>query len=165
MKPTSSRFTVRVAKESLKFSAAHFIAYQGFRESLHGHNYAVSVTVEGTLGADGYVIDFGLVKRAAKRICAEFDERVLVPTESDTLSVVERDGAVELTCEDGSRFLLPRSDVVLLPIAHSSAEELCRYLCHRLTDELRANASGGLTAIEVGVAESPGQAASYREGL
>ena len=37
----SSGYRVVVQKDYLKFSAAHFIAYKGFREPLHGHNYQV----------------------------------------------------------------------------------------------------------------------------
>src|SRR5947207_1271503 len=73
------RYSVVVAKDYLKFAAAHFIAYPGFREPLHGHNYQVSVRVEADLGPDGYVLDFGLVKRVAKALCEELDERVLLP--------------------------------------------------------------------------------------
>ena len=39
-------FRVHVTKDYLKFNAAHFIAYKGFREALHGHNYRVSVDIE-----------------------------------------------------------------------------------------------------------------------
>ncbi len=162
MTAPDTRFTLHVAKEALKFSAAHFIAYRGFRERLHGHNYAVAVTVAGALGSDGYVLDFGLVKQVAKRMCDELDERVLVPVQSEVLTIVERDGTVELGCEDGSRFVLPRSDVAMVPIAHSSAEELARYLCRRLAHELGAQARSALQAVEVAVAEAPGQAAAYR---
>ena len=77
------RYSVVVAKDYLKFSAAHFIAYPGFREPLHGHNYQVSVRVEAELGGDGYVLDFGLVKKLALELCEELDERVLVPESSD----------------------------------------------------------------------------------
>jgi 6-pyruvoyltetrahydropterin/6-carboxytetrahydropterin synthase len=155
-------FTLHVAKEFLSFSAAHFIAHKDSRELLHGHNYRLAVTVEGTLGPNGYVIDFGLVKQAARRLCNELDSRTLIPTRSDTLSVVERGQAVEITCDDGSHFVLPRTDVVMLPIVHSSVEELSRYLCERLSEELRSCASGDITAVEVSVAEGPGQDASYR---
>lgn len=70
---STRRFQVFVGKEYLKFNAAHFIAYPGFRERLHGHNYHVSVRLEGELGAEGYVLDFGVVKRATKRVCEELD--------------------------------------------------------------------------------------------
>ena len=66
----AQHFDVFVGKEYLKFNAAHFIAYPGFRERLHGHNYHVTVRVTGELGPDGYVLDFGIVKRATKRVCA-----------------------------------------------------------------------------------------------
>jgi len=46
----AQRFDVFVGKEYLKFNAAHFIAYPGFRERLHGHNYHVTVRLEGELG-------------------------------------------------------------------------------------------------------------------
>jgi 6-pyruvoyl-tetrahydropterin synthase len=44
---SKANFSIHVAKENLKFSAAHFIAYPGFREPLHGHNYQVGVYLEG----------------------------------------------------------------------------------------------------------------------
>src|SRR5487761_2283059 len=52
-----SGFSVQVAKENLKFSAAHCMAYPGFREALHGHNCQVGVSIEGRLGVAGYVLD------------------------------------------------------------------------------------------------------------
>jgi len=158
------RYSVVVTKDYLKFAAAHFIAYPGFREPLHGHNYQVTVRVEADLGPDGYVLDFGLVKRVAKELCEQLDERVLLPAGSDCLRIVEAGDGVEVTTERGDRFRFPASDVRLLPIAHSSAEELAAYLAGRLRDALRAEAGGrGLVALEIGVAEAPGQAAYCRE--
>jgi 6-pyruvoyl-tetrahydropterin synthase len=160
------RYSVVVAKDYLKFAAAHFIAYPGFREPLHGHNYQVSVRVEADLGPDGYVLDFGLVKRAAKALCAELDERILVPERSECLTITRLAQAVEVTTESGERFRFPAGDVRLLPIAHSSAEEIAAYLLVRLRDALRAEAGGrGLLALEVGVAEAPGQIAYCREAF
>jgi dihydroneopterin triphosphate aldolase (PTPS-III) / 6-pyruvoyltetrahydropterin synthase len=160
-----SRYQVHVSKDYLKFAAAHFIAYKGFRESLHGHNYQVSVSVEGGLGADGYVVDFGLVKEAAKRVCQRLDERVLLPAESDCLSFERADGQIALTYEDGTRFSFPESDVVLLPIVHSSAEELARYVLSEIRGELPDLQRRGAKSMEVGVAEAPGQVAYCRQDL
>ena len=160
----SQRYSVVVAKDYLKFSAAHFIAYPGFREPLHGHNYQVSVRVEADLGPDGYVLDFGLVKRVAHALCRELDERVLLPLESDCLITERTEDAVEVVTATGERFRFPAGDVRLLPIAHSSAEELAAYLLGRIRDALHAEVGGrGLLALEVGVAEAPGQVAYYRE--
>jgi 6-pyruvoyltetrahydropterin/6-carboxytetrahydropterin synthase len=162
---TNDRYRIHVFKDYLKFSAAHFIAYKGFREPLHGHNYQVSVRVEGGLGDDGYVLDFGLVKRAAERICERLDDRVVLPANSDCLEVVRSDGQIVATYEDGSRFSFPESDVVLLPIVHSSAEELARYLLAELGKELPDLERRGVRWLEVGVAEAPGQIAYCRRDL
>ncbi len=125
-------FSIHVAKENLKFSAAHFIAYPGFREPLHGHNYQVGINVEGRLASTGYVLDFGLVKQLTRQIS----------------------------------FVFPAADVALLPIIHSSAEELARFIWNELSGELaRRNALGDVSAMEVSVAEGPGQAAIYRQEL
>jgi 6-pyruvoyltetrahydropterin/6-carboxytetrahydropterin synthase len=153
-----------VSKDYLKFSAAHFIAYPGFREPLHGHNYQVSVRIEAALGPDGYVLDFGLVKRVAKGLCDELDERVIVPRDSECLTVGSDADGVDVTTETGDRFRFPLADVCVLPIAHSSAEELAAYLLGRLRDALAAEATGrAVVGIEVGVAEAPGQVAYCRE--
>lgn len=157
------RYGLVVSKDYLKFAAAHFIAYRGFREPLHGHNYQVSVRLEADLGPDGYVLDFGTVKRLARALCEELDERVLVPTQSDCLQVTTSGASVEVTTEDGARFVFPTSDTRLLPIAHSSAEELAAYLLDRLRDALRSEIGGrSLAMLEVGVAEAPGQMAFCR---
>jgi 6-pyruvoyltetrahydropterin/6-carboxytetrahydropterin synthase len=155
------RYEVYVGKEYLKFNAAHFIAYPGFRERLHGHNYQVAVRLEGELGPDGYVVDFGLVKRVTKAVCEELDERTIVPVNSDCLTIEQTDDSVVVSYEDGSRFVFPRDDVVLLPIVHSSAEELAAWVAGRLKVELEAAGARPWSRLEVSVAETPGQAASF----
>jgi dihydroneopterin triphosphate aldolase (PTPS-III) / 6-pyruvoyltetrahydropterin synthase len=158
-------YRVVVEKDYLKFSAAHFIAYKGFREPLHGHNYQVSVMLSGTVGPDGYVLDFGIVKQVTKAVCEELDERILVPARSDCLAVSHDGPSVVLIYEDGARFLFPATDCVLLPIVHASAEELAGYVLSRLREGLGTLAMRGLTEIEVGVSEAPGQAAYCRAEL
>jgi 6-pyruvoyl-tetrahydropterin synthase len=158
----NGRYEVYVSKDSFKFNAAHFIAYPGFRERLHGHNYRVSVRMEGPVGQDGYVVDFGDIKRAARDICKALNERLVVPMESDVLEIRVEDGQVQMTCEDGTRFSFPEDDCALLAIRHSSAEELAEYLGGQLRAALPLLESRGVTLLEVGVAEAPGQEARYR---
>lgn len=161
----SAGFSIHVAKENLKFSAAHFIAYPGFREPLHGHNYQVGVTVEGRLMGTGYVLDFSLVKRATKEIVDRLDERTLIPADSDCLQVESRSGAIVIRYER-DEFTLPAADVCLLPIVHTSAEELARYIWNQLHAALAGRqALSGVIAMEVSVAEGPGQAAVYRQEI
>lgn len=160
--PAQESFRVHVTKDYLKFSAAHFIAYPGFRERLHGHNYRVSVAIHGPLGRQGYVVDFGVVKRIARRLCDRLDEHLLIPEKSDCLTVREEGERVFVRYEH-DEFSFPRGDVLLLPIVHSSAEELAQYLAGELRRELAEEGVAGLTAIEVGVEESFGQSAIFRQ--
>ncbi|MEE8312217.1 MAG: 6-carboxytetrahydropterin synthase [Candidatus Binatia bacterium] len=158
----TERYEVFVSKDYFKFNAAHFMAYPGFRERLHGHNYRISVRVTGGLGPDGYVVDFGDIKKGARTICEEIDERTIVPLESDCIDITQRDGQVDLVCEDGSRFSIPAADCALLPIRHSSAEELASYICRRLVGELKVLESRSVDSVEVAVAEAPLQEARCR---
>ena len=57
---------------------------------------------------------------------------MIVPVRSDCLTVREEGEVVSLTTETGDRFAFPFADVRLLPIVHSSAEELAAYLLDRL---------------------------------
>jgi dihydroneopterin triphosphate aldolase (PTPS-III) / 6-pyruvoyltetrahydropterin synthase len=156
-----SRFAIHVAKENLKFSAAHFIAYPGFREPLHGHNYQVGVRVCGDLSASGYVLDFGLVKKLTKEIVDRLDERTIIPQRSDCLRIEMMGERVRIRYED-DEFVLPRKDLCLLPLIHSSAEELARFIWEELRSALESNrALGGVTSLEIAVAEGPGQSAIY----
>ncbi len=160
---TTTTFRVHVTKDYLKFNAAHFIAYKGFREALHGHNYRVSVDIEAaSLSAEGYVLDFGIVKNVAKRVCKRLDEKTVIPTKSDCLQIREANGQV-VVLYDNDEFRFPRTDVALIPIVHSSAEELARYLAGEIRRELGVEGVERIGALQVGVEETPGQAAYYRE--
>src|ERR1700732_1741612 len=148
-----SGFSIHVTKENLKFSAAHFIAYPGFREPLHGHNYQVGVRLEGRLADCGYVLDFGLIKKITKEIADRLDERTIIPADSACLTI-ERSGNEFAVLYGHDRFVFPVSDVAILPIAHSSAEELARYIWNELRNSLQMkNVLYDIISMEISVAE------------
>lgn len=161
--PTS--FSVTIGKDHLRFSAAHFIAYPGFREPLNGHTYQVEVTVSGELGHEGYVIDFLTLQAMAQKECATLDCRVLIPCKSDCLEIVENSIEVFVHCEDGSRFVFPRPDVCLLPLVHTSSEEIANYLLSELGRKLLELGRDNLRSIEVIVEDSPGHIAVCQQNF
>src|SRR5678809_1048521 len=56
---TMERWSIELAKEYFKFSAAHFLIFpDGSSERLHGHNYRVRVEIEASLTRHGLVLDF-----------------------------------------------------------------------------------------------------------
>lgn len=159
-------FEVYVAKEDFKFHAAHFVAFEGYREKLHGHNYKAGVRLYGSrkISGDGYVIDFGNIKTVTRKVCKELNEHFLCPMLSDVMDITISDNSVSLNCQDGSHFEFPKSDCVLLPIVHATAEELAIYLWSRLIHGLNAEwlLERGIHTLEVIVAEAIGQEATFR---
>ncbi len=158
-------YRIHVNKDYLTFASGHFITYDGHEcERLHGHNYRVGVTVEGPLSPSQYVLNFVTVKRTMKRLTDELDHRVLLATENALIEVREQGDEVHAECK-GRRYVFPRGDVVLVPIANTTAELLATHLARRFKEELHALGERSLTAIEIEVEESTGQSAVYRESL
>jgi len=65
---------------------------------------------------------------------------------------------------DGSKFVFPAADCALLPVHHSSAEELSRLLCLDLVDAMGgagALRGRGMRSIKVALIETPRQEARY----
>jgi 6-pyruvoyltetrahydropterin/6-carboxytetrahydropterin synthase len=61
------------------FAAAHRLReFNGECENLHGHNWKIEVYVTGeTLGKDGLLCDFRLIKDETKRILTKLDHKFL----------------------------------------------------------------------------------------
>lgn len=161
-------FEVYVAKEDFKFHAAHFVAFDGYREKLHGHNYKAGVRVYGSrkISGDGYVVDFGNIKKVTRKICKELNEHFLCPMLSDVMviEISEEEQTVTLSCQDGSYFVFPKGDCALLPIVHATTEELAIYLWSRLLHGLNSEylLERGIHTLEIVVAEAVGQEATFR---
>lgn len=45
------------------------------------------MTITGAVGSDGYVVDFGEIKKISRVICKDLNESFLVPMNSDALKV------------------------------------------------------------------------------
>ena len=85
---------------------------------------------------------------------------------SDCLRIETVAGSVRMTTRTAGASSSPAADCALLPIVHSSAEELAAYLLGRLRDALAAEVAGRhVRVIAVGVAEAPGQTAWCEETL
>eukprot|EP00520_Triparma_pacifica_P013240 CAMPEP_0118660198 /NCGR_PEP_ID=MMETSP0785-20121206/15540_1 /TAXON_ID=91992 /ORGANISM="Bolidomonas pacifica, Strain CCMP 1866" /LENGTH=202 /DNA_ID=CAMNT_0006553399 /DNA_START=32 /DNA_END=637 /DNA_ORIENTATION=+ len=168
-KPTS--FSVCVAKEDFKFNLAHFVAYEGFRERLHGHNYSLSITLlspNPLLESDGYVVDFGVVKKSVRAVCKSLNERVIVPTKSDVIKIfsfIENDAPhTRLECEDKSVFVFPTSDCFMAPIVHSTVEEISLYMYGRIVEGIGEEylRERNVREMLIKISEAPGQSAEMR---
>lgn len=166
-----SEFEIFVCKADFKFNCAHFIAYKGFRERLHGHNYHVSVKVTGTgdVGEEGYLIDFGDIKKATRFLCSSMNEYFICPMRSDVMyiDIESEPSQLIISCEDGAHFSFPQKDCKMLPLVHSSAEELAHYFWCQIIRRigLKDLLARGINVLEVGIAEAIGQEAIFRSPL
>ncbi len=151
------RYHVRVTKDYLVFSAAHFITFNGnICERLHGHNYRVAAEVEGPLDENHYVIDFIALRDALREIVTELDHYVLLPTEHPAIRVTADEKSVVAVFDD-RRWEFPRGDCVLLPVANTTAELLARYIGLRLLDALEARTGARPACARIEVDECEGQ--------
>ena len=85
------RFSIEVKKDYFNFASAHFLIFaNGRREPLHGHNYQVSVAMEGELDRAGVVLDFITFKPLVKQVCDALDHRTLIQTNSSAIKSAEK---------------------------------------------------------------------------
>jgi len=157
-------YRVIVEKGNLGFSAAHFITYGGKCERLHGHNYAVSAELEGELTGDRYVFDFVVLKKIIRQICNDMDHYFLLPEKNEHLTIKKLEGEWEVRFQE-RRYLFPEKDVLPLPVDNATAERLAEYISEQVIKALPEEELPHLTALTVGVEESPGQTAFYRRLL
>jgi 6-pyruvoyltetrahydropterin/6-carboxytetrahydropterin synthase len=160
-----SPYRVRVEKDYTVFCAGHFVTYDGHEcEPLHGHNYRAAVVVEGVLDENAYVIDFTRLKRTLRATVDRLDHRMLLPDRSRLIRIARVGESIEASYK-GKRYVFPAEDVVLLPIANTTAEMLAWWLAQELRGSPAGILPAGATLIEVEVEESFGQRAVYRELL
>lgn len=153
----SAAFSVRVTKDHLVFSAAHFITFNGtICERLHGHNWRVAVEVDGPLDENRYVFDFIALRDAIQKLVLELDHRVLLPMQHAAIRVVADDREVTATFEE-RRWVFPREDCILLPVINTTAEEIAHWMGLQLRDVIRGQSGHRVHALRVEVEENFGQ--------
>jgi 6-pyruvoyltetrahydropterin/6-carboxytetrahydropterin synthase len=150
-------YTVRVTKDYLTFSAAHFITFAGnICERLHGHNYGVFAEVEGPLDENHYVIDFIALRDSMKELVDRLDHHVLLPMHHPAIRVRTQGNEVITTFEE-RRWVFPAGDCVLLPVANTTAELIANFLAEQLLMLLDQKGITRPEVLRVGVDENNGQ--------
>lgn len=147
---------IEISKQALNFSAAHFTIFTATeREDLHGHNFQVECELTSPIDDNGLIFDYALIKKVVKELCDEIDEKTILPERSPFLSLEEEGPYLIAVYADERIPFLPR-DVVTLPIANSSVEELSHYLLERLLAHEEI-AKQDIREMIVKVSSSPGQ--------
>lgn len=91
------------------FDYSHFLPEHDKCFPLHGHTSTVRLSITGTLGADGMVIDFGEAKRLLNDAIALFDHKLVTSKRYST-----RDAGEIVVRHGAHSFRLPEDQVCLL---------------------------------------------------
>ena len=154
-------FAVELEKESLIFSAAHFITFglpdgTEICESVHGHNYRIACRVQGDLDEHACVIDFIWLRDRLQEIAAKLDRHVLLPDSHPRIKVTKNETEVEVTYQE-KRWVFPEQDVAILPMDNTTAERLAEYISDQLQALLNDKSGVQIGELSVGVDENEGQ--------
>ena len=146
---------------NLRFSSAHFIPDLGKCSRLHGHDYAVSIELEGEM-ENGILVDYGDVKKVIRKVLETYDHRVLVPTLGvrSTVNVQQEQVKVEYSGKTMSFF---REDVCFIEADISSSENLASIIGSQIKKELGVYKN--LRNLTLTVYEGPSQGSSVRIDL
>lgn len=151
---------LEIHKEEFSFSAGHFTIFsETEREYLHGHNYYVSVAFNVKIASNGLSFDYRHYKKKMLALCDQLDRRFLLPRKSPYLKIEDGD-EYWIGHFNQRKILLPKEDVLILPLTNVTIEELSHWFLQKLIEnqsELEKHAIHGLT---VKVYNSPGQSAA-----
>lgn len=162
-------YQLHIRKEALKFSASHATVFSdGRKESFHGHNYSTEITIDvqewitPTQTSLQEVLSFSVFKLIIKKICEEWDERILVAKKCpfyQELRISEKEVDF-LLC--GKRYVFPKDEIVFLNIDNITSERLAEEVCLRLVSQLDSKLlKTKILRIGVRIDESTGQGATF----
>lgn len=151
--------TIELNKEAMNFSIAHFTIFnETEREDLHGHNYQVECKATAPLSSTGLLFDYAVLKRLLRTMCDEIDEKMVLPSLSPYLEI-EQGNDYTYGIFNGERIPFLARDLIILPIANSTVEELSHYFLGKVLNHPEL-ADAGIVELTVKVMSSPGQGAS-----
>ena len=152
---------IKLFKEYLKFSAAHFTIFSATdRERIHGHNFTVQIDLDLSVNEDGISTSYRSFKDSAKILCESLDEHILLPQYSQYLSF-EMMNNQYLVKFNGEELFFPIADTKLLPVRNTTVEELSFYILNQITKEFEVE-KNNITFIEITVSSGAGQSGSTK---
>jgi 6-pyruvoyltetrahydropterin/6-carboxytetrahydropterin synthase len=162
---------------NLRFASAHIIPGHDSCGFIHGHSYFVDVEIQGKpSGKFDFVVDFKDVKKSVRKICNKLDHRILIPIFNKNIEFKGLDSKYDLNINffkdkqniefniQNKEYKIPKVDSVLLPLKHSSAEELSKYFVENLAKDL-IELKYDISSVSVGVNEGIGQGAFFKRNI
>ncbi|MEZ5163168.1 MAG: 6-carboxytetrahydropterin synthase [Fimbriimonadaceae bacterium] len=115
--------SVQIAKEFRWEMGHRLMFHSGGCQNLHGHSYRLRVTLHGTVGDNGMIMDFADLKKIVKPIIKEIDHCMMLH-ENDT-------EVIEFIRGHGMK-------LITLPV-HPTAENIALFLGEKIKSELNSH--------------------------
>ena len=123
-----------------KFNSSHFVIYKDSAETLHGHNYKVSIKIKcRRLSEENLVLDFDIVKPIVTNICNELKHCLILPKLHPDLKIEEEaENNYKIICRD-VYFSIDKNSVKIIEAENITAECLAKYILLKTYEKLRVN--------------------------
>jgi len=152
-----SRFSVIINRDTLRFSASHWVKYSPtvieqdhdggiairrenttLVEPLHGHTFRVKLEISGDLDEFGCVIDFVLVEQIMVKILHHYEHKILIPANDPDL-ILRDDGHQIKIGVLNSAWEFPAKDVKFLPAKNASTESIASIILAEFVAVMQKN--------------------------
>jgi 6-pyruvoyltetrahydropterin/6-carboxytetrahydropterin synthase len=155
---------IELHTDELKFSAGHFMLYSATkRETMHGHDYQVSIAIHTLIERNGMSFDCRDYKDTLATLCQKLDYRFLLPSQSEFLTLEETSDAwIAHIGQEKLSFL--KNDAVVLPICNITLEELSHWFLLHFTQSSNKLASDNIQGITVKVYNGRGESGASSWG-
>jgi 6-pyruvoyltetrahydropterin/6-carboxytetrahydropterin synthase len=107
-------------------------------------------------------VDFSILKKLVRKLVDEIDHKVLLPLHNPKLSFAENGDSLTVSYFGAPTYVFPKVDCAMMPIQNTTAEAIAEYFAGRVRKDLEAIGMRNLSALELEVEESFGQAATFR---
>ncbi len=102
--------------------------HKGKCKNLHGHNYQISITIEGEIQPDGMILDFAYLKAYLSEVLRPMDHAMVLWDQDPWVRVLTTDYPPGVDA--------PHATLVYLLPTHPSAENLAAHLFNRMNEKL-----------------------------
>lgn len=153
---------LKIAKDDFKFSSAHMSYISNSeKEALHGHNYYIQCSFKVDPAPSRQFIDFSVLKKCVRQICKLWDEKILLPNSSASISTEKESGLVRLSTH-GMTYVFPESEVVILETPNVILENISLLFLDKLITALKGlnlfdSTRGPIYKVQLSMEETRGQ--------
>lgn len=125
---------VGVQGPDLRFGCVYLATTNDQLPRLSGDHYSVKLRVAAPATNKGCMFDTTALKEAVSTECKQLAKQVLIPEHNSSIeiSVVSGQEQVRIKCENGSHFMFPMPDCLLLPVVHVTLDAIATIIWERI---------------------------------